>query len=455
MIGNPPYVRIQNLQEYSPEQPPYFKTNYHSAGKGNYDIYVVFVEKGLQLLNPQGRLGFILPHKFFNAQYGEPLRRVIAEGQHIEQIVHFGDQQVFETATTYTCLLFLSRETRSQANVTMVSSLDDWRTAEQGTTAIVEASGFGASEWNVTVGDAAELYSRLLDMPRKLGEIATVFVGTQTSADDVFVIEECAVGGGKVRGYSPALDAPVEVELAATVPFLRGKEIRRYADLNGASRLICPYDIRKDSFSLIDEERFATAYPKAYQHLAANKPKLAGRERGKYAGANWYAFGYPKSMTLFQKDKIVVPDYNNEASFTYDTRGHYYKTGYGVITAVPGTSPLYVLGLLNSRLLYALLSSFTTKLRGGYVRFWTQYISQLPIRPIDFSDPADLARHDRMVGLVQTMLDLHQRLPAAQTPRDRELLQRQIADTDRAIDALVYELYDLTAEEIALVEGER
>jgi len=59
-----------------------------------------------------------------------------------------------------------------------------------------------------------------------------------------------------------------------------------------------------------------------------------------------------------------------------------------------------------------------------------------------------------MVALVQAMLDLHKRLPAAQTPRDREMLQRQIADTDRAIDALVYELYGLTDEEIALVERE-
>ena len=78
----------------------------------------------------------------------------------------------------------------------------------------------------------------------------------------------------------------------------------------------------------------------------------------------------------------------------------------------------------------------------------------LPIRPIDFSDPADVARHDRMVALVQTILDLHKRLPAAQTPRDRERFERQIRETDQAIDELVYELYDLTEEEIAIVQGE-
>ena len=69
----------------------YYKRRYRAAGKGNYDIYVVFVEKALSLLNERGQLGFILPHKFFNAQYGEPLRGLIAEGRHLADVVHFGD----------------------------------------------------------------------------------------------------------------------------------------------------------------------------------------------------------------------------------------------------------------------------------------------------------------------------------------------------------------------------
>ena len=79
-------------------------------------------------------------------------------------------------------------------------------------------------------------------------------------------------------------------------------------------------------------------------------------------------------------------------------------------------------------------------------------IEQLPIRTIDFDDPADAARHERMVALVQRMLDLHKRLPAASLPQDKDLLQRRIDATDRQIDALVYELYGLTADEIAIVE---
>ena len=81
VIGNPPYIRIQAMKEWAPQEVEFYKKQYVAASKGNYDIYVVFVEKGLSLLNKSGRLGYILPHKFFNAKYGEPLRGLIARRQ--------------------------------------------------------------------------------------------------------------------------------------------------------------------------------------------------------------------------------------------------------------------------------------------------------------------------------------------------------------------------------------
>jgi hypothetical protein len=134
--------------------------------------------------------------------------------------------------------------------------------------------------------------------------------------------------------------------------------------------------------------------------------------------------------------------------------GHFFKTGYGIILKTEQLSRLFMLGLLNSRLLFRCLRAIGTELRGGYVRFWTKYIQQLPIRPIDFANPADRARHDQMVQLVELMLRLHEQLAAARTAHDKTLIQRQCEATDRQIDALVYELYGLTDAEIRLVEGQ-
>ncbi|CAG1013013.1 partial Type IIS restriction enzyme Eco57I, partial [Anaerolineales bacterium] len=168
VIGNPPYIRIQTLQESSPIDVEFFKKHYQAASKGNYDIYVVFVEKGLDVLNGKGRLGFILPHKFFNAQYGEPIRGVVADGKHLAKVVHFGDQQVFESATTYTCLLFLDKTGREEFEFTKVSDLDGWRATQ--TSEVLETSEVSGmidvrrvtgSEWNFSVGKSTGLFEKL------------------------------------------------------------------------------------------------------------------------------------------------------------------------------------------------------------------------------------------------------------------------------------------------------
>ena len=142
------------LKEWAPLEVEYYKRRYRAAGKGNYDIYVVFVEKGLSLLNERGRLGFILPHKFFNAQYGEPLRGLIAEGRHLADVVHFGDQQVFAGATTYTCLLFLEKEGRKSFNFVRAHDLAAWRQGEPQVEGEVEAEHVTAAEWNFTSAQA-------------------------------------------------------------------------------------------------------------------------------------------------------------------------------------------------------------------------------------------------------------------------------------------------------------
>jgi hypothetical protein len=101
------------------------------------------------------------------------------------------------------------------------------------------------------------------------------------------------------------------------------------------------------------------------------------------------------------------------------------------------------------------LHIISTPFRGGYWSYGKRFIEQLPIRTIDFSDPADKTRHDRIVQLVESMLVLHKQLALAQTDHEKTALQRQIDEMDRQIDELVYELYGLTDEEIRIVEETR
>jgi len=170
----------------------------------------------------------------------------------------------------------------------------------------------------------------------------------------------------------------------------------------------------------------------------------------------WYSCHRGRSITAFESDRIITAEISFGCNMTLDTEKVYHNTT--VYSLVPPTSlledHLYWLGLLNSRLMWWFLKNTGNVLRGGYFRFKLNYLNPFPIRTLDFSDPEDVARHDQMVGLVERMLGLHERLAGARIERERTVIGAQIEATDRQIDRLVYDLYGLTEGEIAVVEGE-
>ncbi|MCX5826177.1 MAG: Eco57I restriction-modification methylase domain-containing protein [Deltaproteobacteria bacterium] len=461
VIGNPPYIRIQTMKEWAPLEVEFYKTAFAAAGKGNYDIYVVFVEKGLSLLNAKGRLGFILPHKFFNAQYGEALRGLLAEGKHLAGVVHFGDAQVFAGATTYTCLLFLEKAGADACRVTKVDDLDAWQKTGQGTEGAIPAANITAAEWNFTVGRGANLFEKLRRMPVKLGDVADIFVGLQTDADDVYILEQLEKKDERVLCSSKATGKEHWFEDAHLKPFLKGSlNIRRYCLTDVSKRLIFPYELKAGKSILLDSKEYAKRWPLTWAYLQENRVRLSSRNKGQM-GRDWYGYVYRKNHTRFGMSKLLVPSIAMGSSFTADLEGYYHFVGSGggggggygiVLLENEKMSLLYLLGLLNSHLLNDYLCKVTTIFRGGYIALNKQYIEQLPIRPIDFADPADRERHNRMVALVEEMLALHRQLAAARTDHEQMNLKRQIAAADLRIDRLVYDLYNLTEEEIRIVE---
>jgi hypothetical protein len=183
-----------------------------------------------------------------------------------------------------------------------------------------------------------------------------------------------------------------------------------------------------------------------------------GREKGRMKGSRWYGYIYLKNMNRQAIQKICVPRLVNRLLSSYDVEGTHFldNVDVGGITLADKYRKQglpYLLGLLNSKLLGWYFPFISAPFRGGWRSANRQFLSQLPVRTIDFSDPADKARHDRMVALVESMLSLHKQLAAANTDHEKTALQRQIDATDRQIDHLVYELYGLTDEEIAIVEA--
>lgn len=460
IVGNPPYIRIQTLKEWAPLEVEAYKALYQAAGAGNYDIYVVFVEKGLALLTAHGRLGFILPHKFFSAKYGAPLRRLIAAGKHLSTIVHFGDQQVFEGVSTYTCLLFLTNQRTPVFQFVQAVRLNQWRDRNESINGLIDAETLNESEWNLTVGPGKALFNRLGQLPVKLADIAErVFQGLVTGADPVFILSNRSAG----RYFSEATQKEFLIEGDLMHPLCKGSvNIRRYHIDEPTKSILFPYRLGDGRATLLSPKELAEDYPNAWGYLRQNRAKLEAREHGKWRHEQWYAFGRSQNLSEMEQPKLLTPSIANRASFTFDSSDYYFFVGSGGgggggygITIKPDQviDYRYLLGLLNSTLLDVYLKSYSSAFSGGYYAYNRQYIERLPIRMIDFSDQADKARHEQMVSLVGNMLDLHQRRALAKDDAERTSVQRLIEATDRQVDGLVYELYCLTPEEIAIVES--
>lgn len=456
VIGNPPYIRIQGLPS---DQVAWMNERYESA-TANYDIYIPFVERGLSLLNSSGLLSYILPHKFFNAQYGKNLRGLITRGRHLSEVVHFGDQQVFEGATTYTAIIALSKEPISVTRVSIVNDLQAWLSGTSIETVTKDPMGLSETEWNFSSRQTGELLEKLQAFPTKLEDVTTrIFQGIKTSADKIYIVKRISGDTDKVQVFSDATGREHWVEQELFHPLIKGGDSEAYL-LRETNRLILfPYEEHDGKMRLIPASNFAERFPLTWDYLVENREYLQNREAGKMIGEKWYGYVYPKSLDVIGRPKIFTPDIAPVSSFSLDDSGSAYFTGgtsggYGILTSSPH-SEIFLLGVLNSNLIEWYVHQTATSMRGGWFSYEARFIRQLPIRTINFDDPIDRARHDRMVTLVETMLRLKREHAAeAQVFSDkRHELAEQIERTDREIDALVYELYGLTDDEIALVEG--
>ncbi len=456
VIGNPPYIRIQTMKEWVPVEVELYKKNFSSASKGNYDIYVVFVERGLGLLNKRGRLGFILPHKFFNAQYGEPLRGVLSKGKHLAEVIHFGDQQVFAGATNYTCLLFLDKAGGKQCHFVKVDDLTAWRHNGEAIEGKIPTTKITSSEWNFTVGKGAALFEKLSKMPVKLEDVANrMYQGAITSADTVYLFKQShpEKKKGITEVFSKELNDWVGLESRILKPVIRSGNIARYT-AEATALVLFPYDVKDCLARLFSASEMQHNYPLAWDYLNHNKRLLEDREKGKFRDSEWYRFGRTQNLGMWEQPKLMIPYMITNLAAYLDTSDNYYfinvtTGGYGITS---DSNLCYFCGLLNSRLLDFYFKQVSTTFHGGYFAANKQYIEQLPIRAIDFSDPTDKARHARMVKLVEQMLSLHKQFTAANTPDEKTRLKRQIEATDQQSDHLVYELYGLTDKEIQIVE---
>jgi hypothetical protein len=300
-----------------------------------------------------------------------------------------------------------------------------------------------------------ELLAKFKTFP-KLEDFAQIFQGAGTRTDKVFLVEKHGLSGGLANVFSYETNKEYLIELNFLKKAIRGRDIGRYTLDGDKWWLIVPYQVKKGRYSLIPYKIISSFSPRLVDYLKECKPRLDQREQGRFKGDSWYGYARPQNLDRFEApEKIILPDVIDRGKCYLDREKTWIvDTVYGIIKNPDQQIDIrYILGLLNSPLLTYYLKETGTTLRDGFFRMKTAYLQPFPLRPIDFSNPSDINRHHQIINLVEGMLTLHQQLAAALTPNEKTLLQRQVDATDSEINALVYQLYGLTEEEIKIVEG--
>jgi hypothetical protein len=379
VVGNPPYVRQEGLGEFK----GYFEEKYR-VYHGVADLYVYFVEQGFSLVQMDGLFSYILPNKWMRANYGSSLRSWM-KGRCIDEIVDFGDLPVFPEATTYPCILRLcGGPARPSFKATEVETLDFGRLKDyvKENAYSVSLSGLEDSGWSLVDESVQRLLEKLRRAGTPLGEYVggKIYYGIKTGLNEAFVIDE------ETRA-SLIREDPKSAELIK--PFLAGRDIKRYEPPKTDHYLILvPNGWTRAQSSGADDPWgwFETKYPAIAAHLAQFSAAAQKRyDKGEY----WWELRACDYYEEFETPKIIFPDISQRSNFAFDQRGEYYSAN---TTYIIPSNDKYLFCLLNSSLSTFYYKNLLSEYRGGYLRFFTQYLVQIPIRRISFATPEDERR---------------------------------------------------------------
>jgi len=456
IIGNPPYVRIQNLKDSEIE---YFNNNFKSAFK-NYDIYVLFVEKSLKLLRPNGDLGFIIPSKFVNSDYGLGLRNLISETKTLRKFVDFKDFQIFGDATNYTCLLFLRNSKNNEFTYSYPKDKESFSLQEVSNKDIFQEYRLPMptlnEPWVLSDNKASNLMRKLNSNSKRLGDICkNIFVGLQTSADSIYFVKLISETKETARIRNPSDNHEFIIEKQILKKLLKGKDIQKWLVEWKGFYIVYPYFVKDGTASLIPLSKIKESYPLAYEYFRQYESLLKKRENNRFVNEeNWHQFGRLQNIEKFEQPKIVTQVLASSNTFALDSKGEFYFVGggnaggYGIVlkNEYKDYYP-YILALLNSRVLEFYLKNISTPFRGGYFSYGRRFIEQLPIK---FANEMDT---NKLSLLVMEQISLTMSLREMNDTDAKNKIEQRLKENEQKINSIVYTIYGLNEKEINIVEN--
>lgn len=483
VLGNPPYVRMEHLKELK----PYLEKRYEVVSD-RADLYCYFFERGLRLLKPGGRLGFISSNTFFKTGSGKPLRDYLLREATLEGVVDFGDLQIFEGVTTYPAILTIKRGAAPKGHDLRFWKVDvlpenNFQATWEKAAGPYPQAALGAGSWELENTALRALRDKIRTGRKTLEDVyGSPCRGVVTGLNAAFVIDNL------IKERLCAQD-PRSAELLK--PFLEGKDLKRWrAEPRGLWLIYIPKNRIK-----IDD------YPAIRDWLLPFKNKLEARATKQ----EWFELQQAQEAYTkhFEGAKIAYPEFCNKRQFLIDKTNYLNNKCYFVPTSDEWLHPF-----LNSKVSWFFIAGNSVPVRGGFYQMHSQFVEQVPIPAWSDAERSALAaageqaskaaleRLTLQAALTRRIPDLcppsrdaklttrlqewwtlpdfaafraevkkvfKADIPLAERSawedwitRDRVEIARlsaEIAKAEAQIDSVVYSLFDLTPDEIALLES--
>lgn len=489
VIGNPPYVHLESVMETSAQLE---RTGYSTYNKRG-DLYCIFVEKAFLLAKDGGIVSYIMPNKWLQAAYGKELRAFFLN-KRLEKLIDFGDIQIFDGATTYPCIFIGRNDVPAKhlsVSVLKAANSLDFNQNIISTEEIFDLSQFNNETWVIS----SQKEKKLIEKLSKSLPTLTDFIGGQAYRGVLTGLSEAFLIDSDTYLNITSQDERAKEHI---YPFLQGRHIAPYGKAEALSYLILfEKGWTKREHAIEDEAE-------AWNHLKSEYPSIANwlepfAEKGRNRtdkGDFWWELRACDYYELFAEPKIMYQAFQVKPCFIYDENGFYSNNS---IWFIP-TESKDLLAILNSKMGWWLITKNCSQIQNGYQLIW-KYFGKIPIPKENTTQLSSLAEtmlslnsqlqekrsrflhrlSENMEGIkINTALQAFdqldfagfvaelrkQKIKLSLTKQDEweeyfnlyqktcQDISRQIADNDRKIDIIVYQLYSLTYDEVLIVDPE-
>lgn len=470
IIANPPYMRVQQIQDTQPLQKPIYEANYSTA-KGSYDLANLFFELAVRLASAKSNNIYIFPHKFFNSDNGSSLREYLMNSKTMKHIAHFGANMVFDNATTYTCIAMFNKQESNGFRFQRFKYGSDFKsdllsedkysylTYEN----IKRASEvYGSNQWIFFDEQYGyEIFEKIYRDSQPVSSVFEIFVGLQTSRDTLYVAKKLSETDStytikinpeeKQEKPLPVESKTFEVEKRFFKPFLMGKDVHRYDYLETDRLVFFPYKLDGKA-ELVTLDELASQYPLTHAYVMYYQANFKKRENGKAAkmvnikeaaGGKiktpaWHGYIYPKSLDRFDQIRLSSMELCSvHPNVTVNDSIYHSTTVYSWVKNHTNNIPYaFYAAIINSTLFWWFLKHTGDTLSSDTRRMKTNYLNPFPL-PLNVSKK----QQDGLTEMVTNLMALKR---SGEQPDQIQALEEQI-------DEAVFSLYGLNDDDKASI----